>query len=181
MQYGRLVGLLRYCLDRTVYCNIIPKTIPIWVKERWGYKKMQVSSKGRYAVFAAMQIAMRYGQGPVSIKVLAESVDISYKYLEYLVTMLKRGGITRSTRGSKGGHFLAAPPSEIKLSEIMTALDGPDMPARCVRHEKFAAGCVDCVLRALFAMILKKRSKLLESVTLQDIVDICQGVKKDIG
>jgi len=86
---------------------------------------MKLSSRSRYGLRAILELAVEYGNGPLQIKTIAEREDISNKYLEQLVAMLKASGLVRSIRGPKGGYELTRPPGDVKLSEVFTTLEGP--------------------------------------------------------
>ncbi len=116
-------------------------------------------------------MAEAYGKGPLQIKVIAERQDISVKYLEQLMTMLKSTGFIRSMRGSKGGYTLAREPARIKLSEIFIALEGQPVTVECVEDEKQCARAIDCVTRQLWLKVQKAVMGVLDSLTLQDLVD----------
>ena len=76
---------------------------------------MKLSSRSRYGLRAILDLALEFGKGPVQIKVIAAREDISNKYLEQLMTILKTSGLVRSLRGPKGGYLLSRPPNEVKL------------------------------------------------------------------
>lgn len=88
--------------------------------------------------------------------------------------------IIRTSRGLNGGYALGKPPADIKLSSLISALEGPDEPIECAEHKKFTEGCGHCVTREVFAEARKKTSSLLESLTLQDLLDLAEGKRKDI-
>lgn len=141
---------------------------------------MKLSSRSRYGFRAVMELAMHYGKGPLQLKIIAQSGDISGKYLEQLVGMLMRSGLIRSLRGPRGGYTLAMPPSQIKLSDIITTLEGFDPAPECSDHKKFSLSCGDCIMTAIWAKMHKTMSNLLESITLQDLVELAEGKRQDI-
>ena len=145
-----------------------------------GYRKMKLSSRSRYGFCAIMELAMHYGEGPLQLKTIAKSGGISGKYLEQLVGMLMRSGLIRSLRGPRGGYVLAMSPKEIKLSDIITTLEGVETIPGCIDHQKFSTGCGDCVMSTIWTKLKKTMSDLLESITLQDLVDLAEGKKQDI-
>ena len=139
---------------------------------------MKLSSRSRYGFRAILQLAMEYGKGRLQVKTIAGRENISVKYLEQLMTMLKTDGLIDSVRGRKGGYILAKHPSEIKLSVIFSALEGLVYSIDCTKHTKFTKGCGDCVTRHIWSKIQSARWDLLDSMTLQDLVDIAEGKKK---
>jgi len=84
---------------------------------------MKLSTKGRYALVALVDIAFHQDAGLVSINEISQRQDISVTYLEQLISKLRRHGIVRSTRGPSGGYALARLPQDIRMDEILTAVD----------------------------------------------------------
>ena len=132
---------------------------------------MKLSTRSRYGFRAILELAIEHGKKPMQIKVIAERQDISNKYLEQLMTILKSSGLIRSIRGPKGGYLLAKPPSEIKLSAVFTALEGPLITVDCLEHPEYCARCTDCVTRQVWSQIQDAMMGVLESMTLQDLAD----------
>jgi Rrf2 family transcriptional regulator, cysteine metabolism repressor len=131
---------------------------------------MKLSSRSRYGFRAILELALDYGKGPMQIKTISDRESISNKYLEQLIAMLKASGLVRSMRGPKGGYVLSRPPSEIKLSEIFTTLEGPLLTVECLDHPEICPRCADCVTRDLWAEMQEAVLKVLENKTLQDMV-----------
>ena len=75
-----------------------------------------------------VQLGRRYGQGPASLAEIAAAEDLPRAYLEQLVMSLRDAGLVTSTRGARGGYELVRPPAEIRMSEVLRALEGPDRP-----------------------------------------------------
>ena len=141
---------------------------------------MKLSSRSRYGFRAILELAIEYGKGPLQIKTIAKREDISNKYLEQLIAMLKSTGLVVSLRGPKGGYILAKHPSEIKLSKIFTTLEGPLIAVECLDHPEFCPRCSDCVTRHIWSKMQRTMQELLDSMTLQDLVDMAQGKKPPI-
>ncbi len=132
---------------------------------------MKLSSRSRYGFRAILELAVEYGNGPLQIKTIAKREDISNKYLEQLVAMLKASGLVRSIRGPKGGYELTRPPGDVKLSEVFTTLEGPVVTVECLEHPEFCPRCTECVTRDVWAKMQSAIMGVLESMTLQDLVD----------
>ena len=132
---------------------------------------MKLSTRTRYGIRAMLELAGKYGEGPLQIKVIANRQDISVKYLEQLMAMLRSGGFVRSIRGSKGGYILSKVPAQIKLDELFTCLEGPVVAVECVEDENFCARAADCVTRQVWAQVQAAMVKVLQSMTLQDLVN----------
>ena len=131
---------------------------------------MKLSTKGRYGVRAMMDLALHYGEGPVLLKDIAKRQQISERYLEHLVLSLKAAGLVNSTRGAHGGFTLAKPPSQIRLSEIIQIMEGSIAPVACVDDPKVCSLADLCVTRDIWCEMEKAMSGVLESTTLEDLV-----------
>ncbi len=92
---------------------------------------MKLSTKGRYAVMAMADLATNYSGRPVSLAAIAERQEISLSYLEQLFSKLRRGEVVKSVRGPGGGYLLSRPASEIRVSDIILAVDEPIRATRC--------------------------------------------------
>ena len=97
---------------------------------------MKLSTKGRYGLRAMIDLARYSEKEPVSIGSVAARQEISERYLEQLVALLKKAGLVKSIRGASGGYVLAKKPSEISVGDILRALEGSLEPVKC------ADGCV---------------------------------------
>jgi Rrf2 family protein len=125
-----------------------------------------------------LDLALDYGKGPIQIKVIAAREDISNKYLEQLMTILKTSGLVRSLRGPKGGYMLSRPPQEIKLKEIFTVLEGPLVIEGCLQHSDFTPGCGECITKQVWSEVQDAMLGVLEAITLQDLVERARGGNK---
>lgn len=127
---------------------------------------------------AILELALEYGKAPLQIKTIAEREDISNKYLEQLVAMLKASGLVRSIRGPHGGYVLAKPPAEIQLKEVFLTLEGPMVPAECLDHPEYCSCCTDCATREIWQELQNAIYGILESVTLADLAERSLRSKK---
>ena len=132
---------------------------------------MKLSTRGRYGTRALLELALHYREGPVHLRDIAQSQQISLQYLEHLITPLVVGGIIRSTPGARGGVWLARPPEEIKLSEVIGLLEGSIAPVACVDDPKLCPRSELCVTRDIWSELKKVMNGVLESTTLQDLVE----------
>ncbi len=132
---------------------------------------MKLSTRGRYGTQALLELALHQGEGPVLLKDIAQRQQISLQYLEHLITPLIAGGIVRSTRGAKGGVWLAKPPTEIRLSEAIQLLEGSIAPVECLDDPKYCSRSDLCVTRDIWDELKKAMDGVLESTTLQDLVE----------
>ena len=132
---------------------------------------MKLSTRGRYGTRALLDLALHQGEAPVPLKEIAQSQQISLQYLEHLIIPLIAGGIVRSTRGAKGGVSLAKPPEAIRLSEVIQLLEGSIAPAECVNNPGVCSRSELCVTRDIWSELKKAMNGVLESTTLQDLVE----------
>jgi len=142
---------------------------------------MKLSTKGRYGTRAVLDIALHRGEEPVLLKDIAHRQQIPLPYLEHLVTPLISAGIIRSKKGAKGGITLAKSPEVIKLSDIIKALEGPITMAECVDKPETCSRAETCATRDIWSDVTQAIEKVLESVTLQNLVERQQkkkGVKQ---
>ena len=132
---------------------------------------MKLSTRGRYGTRALLELALHYREGPIPLKDIARSQQISLSYLEHLITPLVTAGIVLSIRGRRGGVSLAKPPEEIKLSEVIRFLEGPIAPVECVNNPGICTRSELCVTRDIWGELKKAMNGVLESTTLQDLVE----------
>jgi Rrf2 family cysteine metabolism transcriptional repressor len=132
---------------------------------------MKLSTRTRYGLRAIIELAENNGAAPLQTKAIAASQDISVKYLEQLMTILRSAGLVRSIRGSKGGYMLAKSPNQIKLSEVFDCLEGQLTTVECVEDGRFCERAEDCVARQVWAEVQQAIKNVLQSITLQDLVD----------
>ncbi|MBL4932003.1 MULTISPECIES: RrF2 family transcriptional regulator [Clostridium] len=131
---------------------------------------MKLSTKGRYGVKAMVDLAINYGSQPVSIKAISQRQNISEYYLEQLFSPLRKAKLIKSIRGAQGGYVLNRDPKDIKVLDIMDVLEGPVEIAECIE----GATCDNldcCATRLLWKKIKESLDEVMESVTLQDIVN----------
>ena len=135
---------------------------------------MRLTTKGRFAVTAMVDLAMRASRGPVTLAAISERQHISLSYLEQLFGKLRRAKLVTSVRGPGGGYCLARVTTGISMAEIITAVDEPIDATQCAGKEN----CNDdrrCVTHDLWATLNEKVYDYLASVSLADIVAHQQG------
>jgi len=131
---------------------------------------MKMSTRGRYGLRAMLELARCHGDQPVLMGTLAEREDISRKYLHTLLTGLRGAGLVRSIRGARGGFVLARHPSEIKLSAVLHALEGPLSLVDCVGDKRVCDRAGHCAARGVWQELSEALEGVLDSVTLQDLI-----------
>ncbi|RDE50773.1 MAG: Fe-S cluster assembly transcriptional regulator IscR [Candidatus Accumulibacter meliphilus] len=130
---------------------------------------MRLTTKGRFAVTAMIDLALRGGDGPVSLAGISERQKISLSYLEQLFGKLRRHQLVGSVRGPGGGYCLARPTSAMTVADIIRAVDEPLDATQCGGREN----CHDeerCMTHDLWATLNVKMFDYLSSVTLADLV-----------
>ena len=132
---------------------------------------MKVSTKGDYGVRALVELAHRYGQGPTQSAEIASRQEIPEPYLDQLLTTLRRAGFIRSVRGPQGGHALISEPHEVKLSEVMIALEGSLAPLACVDDPHACTKEGGCVQREVWERVRDATQEILESVSIADLAE----------
>ncbi len=132
---------------------------------------MKLSTRTRYGTRALLELALRQGDGPVFLKDIAREQQISLPYLEHLIAPLIAGGIIRSTKGPKGGISLARKPRDIKLIEITQLLEGSVAPVECIDNPEACKRSEYCATRDVWSQLKEVMDGVLESTTLQDLVE----------
>ena len=131
---------------------------------------MRLTTKGRFAVTAMIDLAMRQAQGPVTLAGISQRQKISLSYLEQLFGRLRRHELVESTRGPGGGYSLAKPLKDVTVADIIFAVDEPLDATKCGGKEN----CVDegpCMTHDLWTNLNRKMIEYLDSVSLADLVD----------
>lgn len=117
-------------------------------------------------------LAQHYGEGPISLKSIAERQDISEHYLEQLISGLRKTGLVKSVRGAQGGYVLGREPEKIKVGDIIRVLEGPIAPVDCVSEEdpECCQKADYCVTRTIWEKVRDSIADVLDSITLEDMV-----------
>ena len=132
---------------------------------------MKLSTRGQYTTRALLDLALHSDEEPVLMKDISRRQQISQRYLEHLIAPLIAGGILRSTRGAKGGISLAKPPEQVKLSELIQLAEGSLSLVECVTNPDVCERSESCVTRDVWCELKGAINGVLESTTLQDLVE----------
>lgn len=130
---------------------------------------MKLSTRTRYGVRALVDLALHNNEGPIQVRDIAAREEISEKYLEHLMSLLKGAGFVRSVRGAHGGYLLARPAAEVSLNEVVNALEGSLAPAECVTDAAICHRSSFCVTRDVWGEIQDVIDHVLKSITLEDL------------
>lgn len=132
---------------------------------------MKLSTRGRYATRAMLDLALHLGEGPLLAKDISSRQQISARYLEQVFTPLRVAGLVKTIRGARGGFSLARPTSEIRLLDIIRATEGSTAPVECVDDAQACPRSTSCVARDVWVRMKQATDEVLASTTLQDLVD----------
>ncbi|MCM3630149.1 Rrf2 family transcriptional regulator [Paenibacillus glycanilyticus] len=125
---------------------------------------MKISTKGRYGLTIMMELAGKFGEGPISLKSIAERNQLSEHYLEQLVAPLRNAGLVKSIRGAYGGYILSKEPETITAGDVIRILEGPISPVDFTEED-------DPAKRDLWLRIRDGIASVLDSTTLADLVN----------
>ena len=134
---------------------------------------MFFSTRGRYGLKAMVDLAIQYGNGPVSALSLARRQDISTSYLEQMISQLKKAGLITGSRGAYGGYELSRAPSDIYVGTVLRALEGDTDLVSCVGTEGDAecSNACSCSARPLWLKLQGRINEVLFSTTLADMAE----------
>lgn len=130
---------------------------------------MRLSTKGQYAVRAMVDLAYYSKDKPVTLQEIAEREDISINYLEQLFAKLRRRNIVNSVRGPGGGYVLARKADDIRMGEIIEAVEESLAPVACVEGDKGCSRIDKCVTFKLWKGLGDRIKEFLNSITVQDL------------
>ncbi len=136
-----------------------------------GYFEMKLSTRGEYASRAMLELSLHYKGPPLHIRDISAAQDIPPRFLEQILLSLKRNGYLRSKKGPRGGYYLAKPPSEINVAEVIRVMDGPLAPIDCVSvtaHE-FCPRENFCGLKWLWKEVRDSVANILENTSFEDL------------
>ncbi|WP_138158867.1 RrF2 family transcriptional regulator [Peptoniphilus catoniae] len=131
---------------------------------------MKISTRGRYGLMAMYSVFQNYGKGPISINEIAEKEHLSVAYLEQLFALLKKAGLVKSIRGAFGGYELTRDPSNIKIKEILNALED-DIALSCsvMSNKPECRNLEECATKDILDKLQIKIDAVLDSLTLADM------------
>lgn len=130
---------------------------------------MRLTSKGRYAVTAMLDVALHSDDGPVSLADISERQEISLSYLEQLFSRLRKAGLVRSIRGPGGGYLLQGAPNDIAVGMIIAAVDESVDATRCLGKSDCQGGA-RCLTHSLWRDLSVRISSFLNDITLGELM-----------
>ncbi len=136
---------------------------------------MRLTTKGRFAVTAMIDLALREGKGPVTLSGISQRQEISLSYLEQLFGKLRRHEIVESVRGPGGGYHLARRAEDVTVADIIIAVDEPLDATQCGGRENCKSNGAEksgrCMTHDLWSTLNERMVDYLDSVSLKDLVD----------
>ncbi len=131
--------------------------------------RMRLTSKGRYAVTAMLDVALHTSSGPVPLADISARQEISLSYLEQLFARLRKQGLVSSVRGPGGGYQLGKPAAEISVSEVISAVDESVDATRC-QGKSDCQGGAKCLTHTLWSDLSHRIEDFLTQITLGELV-----------
>ena len=132
---------------------------------------MKLSTKSRYGVRAMADIALYGETGASQLKDISKRQAISAKYLDHILSALRKAGLIRSTRSRTAGYTLTKPAHHISLKEIIQILEGSLAPVECVDNPECCKQVPVCFSRDAWGKLKVEMERVLDSITLQDLID----------
>ncbi len=133
---------------------------------------LKLSTRGEYGVRAMLELGLNQGRS-LTVQEISSRQGISAKYLEHLLSSLKKAGLVRSERGPRGGYRLSRQPAEIDMAEILVALEGQSAPVGCLREEalekKLCFWQERCALQQIWMDVQSVIENKLKEITLEEL------------
>ncbi|MGQ9682246.1 MAG: RrF2 family transcriptional regulator [Anaerolineae bacterium] len=131
---------------------------------------MRLNTRTRYAARALLELALHYGQGPLSLADIAGAQELSEKYLESVLATLRSASLVHSRRGAQGGYELAKPPEAINLRQVYAAFEGSEPFVPCTQDPDACRRWPLCATQDVWARMYQASMEVLESTTLANLV-----------
>ena len=132
---------------------------------------MKLSTRGRYGIHAMYDLAKHYGDGPQSLKLIAERQGIPEAYLEQLIAILRKEKLVISNRGAQGGYRLSREPKDMTVGDVLRALEGGLNLVDCLLEEDSCGKTCACPSRVVWMKIRDGLNNIVDGITLQDMID----------
>ncbi len=133
---------------------------------------MKVSTKGDYGIRALIELTHHYGETrPMQSSEIASRQNVPESYLEQLLTTLRRAGFIRSVRGPQGGHALIRDPRELRVSEVIEALEGSIMPSDCLDESSQCSRSGGCAQRDMWEAVREAILNVLDNTTIAELAE----------
>jgi Rrf2 family protein len=139
---------------------------------------MRISSKGRYSLEALLYMGLLPENGYASTKTIAEQIGMSDGYLEQLFIPLRKNGLARGIRGAQGGYTLGKAPEDIRVGDILRAVEGALEPVDCLNSRVCPAENA-CLSRRAWSDLYEEINACIDSITMKDIIDMYKTIYTD--
>lgn len=139
---------------------------------------MILSTKGRYGLKAAFELALNYGKGPVSLKKISDKYGISEHYLEQILAKLRKRGYIKTVRGAQGGYLLSKEPDDVTVGMILRALEGEMSPSECLNEDVCTRQYI-CVSRIIWEKIENSINNVIDNTTLGNMIDEHEKINQE--
>ena len=141
---------------------------------------MKISTKGRYALRIMTDLAMHDNEEYIRLKDISERQNVTLKYMEQIISSLKKAGYVKSLRGAQGGYMLAREPKTYTVGTILRLTEGSMKPVACLEDEpNQCSKAGECVTLRLWKMLDEAMESVLDKVTLQDLKDWYEQMGND--
>lgn len=130
---------------------------------------MRISTRARYGLRLMLDLALKHGKGPIFLKEVSRSQEISEKYLGQIIMPLKAAGLVKSYRGAHGGYTLQRDPESITVREIVATLEGDLNLVECVTTPTSCKRFSVCVTQQVWSSVARAVSETLEGITLAEL------------
>jgi len=131
---------------------------------------MKLSTKSRYGTRAIVDIALNAETGSTMLKDIAERQSLSPKYLDHILSSMRKAGIIKNIRGKGGGYVLAKAPVNITVKDIVESVDGVFEPVECLSHAHLCEKVSYCCTRDIWHKMKQAVDDALENITLNDLL-----------
>lgn len=130
---------------------------------------MKLSSKGRYGLKAMCELANHYGEGSLSLPYIASATGLSEKYLEQLLSVLKKDNLVGATRGANGGYYLTKKPEDISVGEVLRCLENGLEIVDCISGD--CCNKATCQTHNVWAKLYREINNCLDSISLRQLIE----------
>ncbi len=137
---------------------------------------MRLSTRGQYGLRAMCVLGIKYGEGNIPLRLIADQENISLQYLEQIFRQLRRAGLVESARGAKGGYHLARDPVDITVGDVVRTLEGPIAPVECLSGGEECSRQDECLTREAWYRLQQSMKEALDGITLGYL---CRGKPAD--
>jgi len=137
---------------------------------------MRFSAKGEYGILAVFELAQHVEETPLQAKTIAKNQQIPLRFLEQVLSGLRKAGLIESVRGAQGGYVLSRPPSEIRISDVLEAIEGPIGPSNRAsgnddHYHPYEMEPGEDILKPIWEEVRAAVMKILESITIQNLCE----------